>query len=841
MSKIWSFHGGIHPAENKQQSLQRPLESLPLPARLIVPLQQHIGAPSTPLVSAGEQVLKGQQIAEPTGFVSTYLHAPTSGTVVAVVEHAVPHPSGLSAPCIVIEPDGEERWVELETCDDFRALDKHELAERIRHAGIAGMGGAGFPTQIKLHLADDHIVNTLIVNGVECEPYITADDMLMRERADEIIGGIEIAAHLLNPTHILVGIEDNKPEATRAMTVAARSSALNIEVVILPTKYPSGGERQLVKLLTGVEVPHGKIPADIGIVVQNVGTLYAVNQAVHFGKPLISRITPLTGDALAAPGNREVLIGTPIADLLRHAEVQPSKLQRLIMGGPMMGFALETDAIPVIKTSNCIIAASADEFPPSPPAQNCIRCGACEQVCPAELLPQQLHWFAKGKEYDKALRFNLLDCIECGACSFVCPSNIPLVQYYRHAKGEIRREQAEQRKAEQARIRFEARNARLEQEKADKEWRRKARAESAAQEQAIRKDKAEQPATLDPEAALKALKTAAAVARTKVKKAEKALQAARDAGENDLSALQAELEAQQRHQHEAQTALELAEQAAPAKAPDLKELKLAAATARTKVSKTEKALADAEAKGLPSADKLRASLDGLRAKAEAAQQALDAAEQATPAAAPPAAPAATPDLKALKSAAAIARTKLKKALKARDEGDDSAELEALIATLETQVAAAETALQQADSAPAAAPADAAIPDLKALKSATAIARTKLKKALKARDEGDASAELAAHIATLETQVTEAEAALQQAESAPAAAPADVAAPDLKALKSAAAIARTKVKKAEKALATASAAEQSPLQAELEQLQAKATAAEDAFNAAQNAAPTTESP
>ncbi|WP_210396060.1 electron transport complex subunit RsxC [Motiliproteus sediminis] len=763
MSKIWSFHGGIHPPENKQQSLQRPLEALPLPSRLVLPLQQHIGAPASPLVKVGDRVLKGQPIAEPTGFVSAYLHAPTSGTVVDLVDHSVPHPSGMTAPCVVIEPDGEERWIELQGVDDYRSLEKHELAERIRHAGIAGMGGAGFPTEIKLHLSDDHIINTLIINGVECEPYITADDMLMRERADEIIGGIEIAAHLLTPTHVLMGIEDNKPEAARAMTEAARRSRIDIEVVVVPTKYPSGGERQLVKLLTGVEVPSGKIPADIGIVVQNVGTLAAVYNAVHFGKPLISRITTITGEAASRPGNREVLIGTPISDLLAHAGVDPNRLTRLVMGGPMMGYALGNANVPLIKTSNCIIAGAADEFPPAPPAQNCIRCGACEQVCPAELLPQQLHWFAKGREYDKALNFNLLDCIECGACSYVCPSNIPLVQYYRHAKGEIRREQAEQRKAEQARIRFEARNERLEREKTEKEARRKARAEAAAKAQAAKKDDAVTSAPkADPEAALKAAKTAAAVARTKLKKAEKALQIARDSGESDLAALEAEVSAQQQKVAASEAALKAAESTAPAKTPDIKELKLAAATARTKVTKTEKALADAEAKALPSAEKLRSSLATLRSKADAAQHALAAAEQsARPAAPAEATAAATADLKQLKSNAAILRTKLKKARKAIEAGDSSAELAQQVTELEPQLASAEQALAaaQAQQPPHTGP------DLKALKSAVAIARTKVKKAQKALDEAGDNDDLRAELAQLQQQAAAADAALEAAQQA----------------------------------------------------------------------------
>ncbi|MFT6916761.1 MAG: electron transport complex protein RnfC [Motiliproteus sp.] len=655
MSRIWSFHGGVHPPENKRLSLKRPLERLPLPKRLILPLQQHIGAPSMPLVSVGDRVLKGQVIAEPAGHISVYLHAPTSGTVTAIGNYPVPHPSSMDGPCIQIEPDGEDLWIAHQGVEDFRSLDQAQLTRIIRQAGIAGMGGAGFPTSVKLHLSDDHIVNTLIINAAECEPYITADDTLMRERADAVIGGIEIAAHLIRPTHCLIGIEDNKPEAAMALIRAARNSSRDIEVVVVPTKYPSGGEKQLIQLLTGVEVPSGKLPAHIGIVVQNVGTMAAVYSAVRHGEPLISRITTLAGDALARPGNVEVLLGTPIHELLLHAGVDSKQLSRLVMGGPMMGYTLDTDQVPIIKTSNCVIAATAEEFPQPPAAQNCIRCGLCEQACPADLLPQQLFWFAKGKEFDKALSHNLMDCIECGACAYVCPSNIPLVQYYRFAKGEIRRDQSDKQNAEQARIRFEARQQRLEQEKQDKADKRKARAAEAASAQAKRKEalpKESSPSTsvasdqAAPAPTLIELKIAAAKLRTQVGKTETALADALAKELPGAEKLQLALDALRIKSEQAQVALQQLENSIippvqspaaqspaeepsqpPSSAPDLQALKIAAARVRTQVSKTETALAAARAKELPSADTLDAALAKLRAKALTAEQALADAQQ----------------------------------------------------------------------------------------------------------------------------------------------------------------------------------------------------------------------
>ncbi len=481
MRKIFGFHGGIHPPENKHQSMAGVIELAGIPAQLTLPLSQHIGAPASVVVAVGERVLKGQLIAQAKGFVSVPLHAPTSGIVSAIEDRLIAHPSGLTAPCIVIDTDGKDEWVEHVGTADFESLEPAELINCIREAGIAGMGGAGFPSAVKLSVKPDTKITTLILNGTECEPYITADDILMRERADQIIRGANILSHILKPDEVLIGVEDNKPEGITALRAAAQGS--NIEIVSFPTKYPSGGEKQLIEILTGKQVPSGGLPSDLGIVCQNVGTAVAIANAIDKGEPLISRITTVTGKGVSTPGNFEVLLGTPMSFLLERAAYQSEINNRLIMGGPMMGFTTPDADVPIVKTTNCILAPTEDELPTPPPAQACIRCGLCAEACPATLLPQQLFWFSQGKEFEKLEAHNLFDCIECGACSWVCPSNIPLVQYYRNSKAEIIQTRQENEKSEQSRVRFEAREQRLIKQAAEREEKRAAR-KKAAEERA---------------------------------------------------------------------------------------------------------------------------------------------------------------------------------------------------------------------------------------------------------------------------------------------------------------------------------------------------------------------
>ncbi|OWL90422.1 electron transport complex subunit RsxC [Halopseudomonas aestusnigri] len=698
--RIWDIPGGIHPQENKLQSLGHGIETPPLPRELIVPLQQHIGARAEPCVAVGDKVLKGQLIAEASGFVSCPLHAPTSGTVTAIGPAPYPHASGLEEWAIRIEADGEDRWCELDPISDFRALEPAALLDIIRASGISGLGGAGFPTAVKLKARPEQKIHTLIVNGTECEPYITADDSAMRYRAEQIVSGIEVLMHILRPEQVLIGIEDNKPEAIEAMRAAVGERPM--QVVVFPTKYPSGGEKQLIQILTGKEVPSGGLPADLGMVCQNVGTLLAIHDAVVLGQPLIKRITTLTGDALSHPTNVEALIGTPIRELLTFAGLQPEKLYRLVMGGPMMGFTLQSMDAPIVKTTNCLLAGSKAELPPPPPAQPCIRCGLCAEACPASLLPQQLHFFALGKDYDQLKRQNLFDCIECGACSYVCPSSIPLVQYYRAAKSEIRALDLQQHKADHSRQRFEHRQERLQREAEQKERDRIARAEKAARLKAAKEAEAAKQADSDaavpaadapaPKAGgltpeQKQLKIAAATAQMALKKAQKQLTA-----NPDNADLQAQIPQLEQAAREAQEAFDKAQgevsnqPAAPAPQAagedDAKKLKIEAAMLRAALKKAERAAGDN-----PS-DQQQAEIAKLREQAEAAE----ARVPATAAAKKP----VDETLKQAKLDLAMARAATRKTERALAESPDDADLQAQLATQQQALSAAEKALHEAE-------------------------------------------------------------------------------------------------------------------------------------------------
>jgi electron transport complex protein RnfC len=509
MSSAFDFPGGIHPPERKRLSNQAALSDAPLPSRVILPLQQHSGQAASPCVMPGDWVKAGSVIANREGMISSNLHASISGAVAEV-----------SATHITIEGDGRDDWQRLPTLD-WRHAEPAVLLERLNDSGIVGLGGAGFPTHIKARVVEQHTIQTLVINAAECEPYITADDLTLRHYAREVLEGAQIMAKLCGAPHIVIGIEDNKPEAVDALRHALQhalpdSQPITFALTVIPTRYPSGGERQLIKKLLDLDVPSGGLPADVGVLCHNPGTLLAVLHAVRDGQPLVARVVTLTGEAIAQPGNRWVRLGTSVKYLLEQAGLNHAALHQVIQGGPMMGSVLLTLDTPVTKLTNCLIAATLEELPPSPAESPCIRCGECESVCPVALLPQQLHWYARAKDDTKMQRYHLFDCIECGACSYVCPSHIPLVDDYREAKSRIRLQRIEAVKAEHAKHRFEFRQARLAREEAEKQARREAR-------QAQPRRTSINPAASSEKVDVRGLRIAHAAAKASVKKAEKTL------------------------------------------------------------------------------------------------------------------------------------------------------------------------------------------------------------------------------------------------------------------------------------------------------------------------------
>ncbi|HCG8847901.1 TPA: electron transport complex subunit RsxC [Vibrio parahaemolyticus] len=654
---LWDFPGGVHPAENKKQSNKADLVRASIPAEIILPLKQHIGKAGNLLVSVGEHVLKGQALTQSeTGF-TVPVHAPTSGTITAIEPRTVAHPSGLSELCAVITPDGQDTWCEKSPIADYTQESADALIDIIRLAGISGMGGAGFPTAKKIQsgIARTEI---LIVNAAECEPYITADDKLMQEHAEELIQGIEIVEHILKPKLTIIGIEDNKPDAIKAL----ESAALNKDIVIrvIPTKYPSGGEKQLIKILTNKEVPSGSIPADIGILVQNVGSLYSIKRAIIDGEPMIERVVTLTGKTFKQPRNVWALLGTPVQALLDEFGYKADKkLQRLIMGGPMMGFTLPHSQVPITKTANCILAPTRHEISAHQYEMECIRCGQCAEACPASLLPQQLQWHAKAEEYDKLEELNLKDCIECGACAFVCPSEIPLVQYYRQAKAEIRTRTQEAEAAERAKLRFEEKKARMEREKAERENRFKKAADDRRKEMkstggddaiaaAIARVKAQK--SNEDNKAEPAVKpaVAAAIAKAKAKQAAAAKVGATEPDNSEMAKLREE---RKRLARERKAEKEQSE--TPANNADDKKSAVAAAIARAKAKKAQQ---EENASEEPEDKKAAVAAAIARAKARKAQQETESQPVEETAS-----QELTEDPKKAAVAAAIARAKARKA------------------------------------------------------------------------------------------------------------------------------------------------------------------------------------
>jgi electron transport complex protein RnfC len=465
MRTLFPFHGGVHPPTHKDESTRTPIAQTPLPSKLVIPLSQHVGNRAVPIVQVGEHVLKGQKIGRPEGKLSSAVHASTSGTVTAIDMQLVAHHSGLLDLCVTILPDGKDEWI-AHCGVDIAQTTHSDLRHLLRKAGVVGLGGAVFPSDLKTD-AHHHKIKSLVINGAECEPYITCDDMLMRERATDIVRGANLLRELLHAEEVLIGIEDNKPEAIAAMHLAVEQDKHGkMEVLSVPTMYPSGGAKQLIRILTGIEVAAGVRSTEMGVQCFNVATAYSAWRALAHGEPLLSRIVTVTGNVTDAQ-NFDVLIGTPLDELVALAGSKPDT-NRHIMGGPMMGVDLPAGTAGITKATNCIIESSPKLFPPQPPALPCIRCTRCADVCPAELQPQDLYWFAKSNNFGKTEEFHLFDCIECGACAYVCPSNIPLVQYYRYAKSEIHERERDKKAADLARERHEYRQLRIERDKQEK-------------------------------------------------------------------------------------------------------------------------------------------------------------------------------------------------------------------------------------------------------------------------------------------------------------------------------------------------------------------------------------
>ena len=473
---LYRFHGGVFPRYNKELSLSHPLVTDFIPNTLVLPLQQHVGVSTEPLVKPGDYVLKNQLLANTEKGLAAPIHAPTSGKIIAIEPRTLPHASGLSGLSIVLESDQKDQAIENSLEVDGATPDTPDKLKALVHkAGIVGMGGAGFPTFAKIPSQPGQI-KYLLINGAECEPFITCDDILMQTRAEDIVQGAMIVAQSLGIKHILCGIEDNKAKAIKAMQKAAKNTDVQINVVA--TAYPMGGQTQLTQELTGIELPAHTHAIDVGVLMMNVATFAAIYQAVVQGNPLTSRYITVSGLGLNKPFNIDARLGTSFKELALLADPKTPLDYPLIKGGPMMGIEMQSNEVPVIKTTNCILAT-----PPEPMEEPmpCIRCGECMDACPVNLLPQQLYWHSRSHEFDKVESLKVFDCIECGCCSFVCPSHIPLVQYYRFAKSEIKHIKQEEATAELAKKRHEFRQERLEREKREREARIKAKKEAVKQ------------------------------------------------------------------------------------------------------------------------------------------------------------------------------------------------------------------------------------------------------------------------------------------------------------------------------------------------------------------------
>lgn len=512
MTQPYTIAGGIKiDSSNKLASTQKPVYRLPLPDTLWIPLRQNYGVPPKCIVKLGDRVLRYQTLAIPNDIISSPVHAPTSGIVEAITDHPIPHVSGLPDRCIVLKVDHLDESIDVEPID-WENAEPLVIRQWIRDAGVVGLGGAVFPADIKIHPPTE----ILVINGAECEPYISCDDMLMRTYADEIIQGTLVLQATCQSSKIIIGIEDDKPEAIRSMRAAIDRlpAPCDIQVKAIPARYPSGYAKQLIYLVTGINVPSDARSYDYGVQCFNVATTYSVYKAVIKGEPQISRLVTVTGD-VESPRNYEVAIGTPMDYVLSFSKMKNS-MASVVMGGPMMGFPVQSLSTPIVKASSCLLVLPDDFLANKREEIACIRCGACAAVCPVSLSPYLMQAYIKGDRLDRAEKTHLFDCIECGCCSYVCPSNIPLVQYFKYAKDAVYAQRSEKKASEKAKINFEKKQARLaliEKEKAEK----LAKAKALAAEKAAQKV-AESPETVSAEKAA----IAEALERVRQKRAVKA-------------------------------------------------------------------------------------------------------------------------------------------------------------------------------------------------------------------------------------------------------------------------------------------------------------------------------
>ncbi|MEG1582768.1 MAG: electron transport complex subunit RsxC [Cetobacterium sp.] len=431
--KFFGFKGGVHPPENKIQTENQAIETLKAPKMVYISLLQHIGVPLTPCVQVGDRVLKGQIIADSEAFLSVPVHATVSGTVKKIEN--LPFPLMGNVQTIVIENDDQEEWESLRKVENWKEASKEDLLSIIREKGIVGLGGAAFPTHIKLNPPSDTKIDALLLNGAECEPYLNSDNRVMIEEPQKVVEGIKIMKHILKVETVVIGIEDNKREAIEVMKKACEGTG--IEVMPLKTMYPQGGEKSLIKAILNKEVPSGKLPSAVGVVVNNTTTAAAIYDAVVNGLPLLDKVVTITGKAIAEPKNLRAIIGTPISDLLENCGYKEDEAEKIVMGGPMMGMAQFTLEVPVIKGTSGLLALTKEETNYCKP-KACIGCGKCVDACPMSLEPIMYARFAAFSQWEEMANYHLMDCIECGSCSYICPSNRPLTEAIKIGKAKLR-------------------------------------------------------------------------------------------------------------------------------------------------------------------------------------------------------------------------------------------------------------------------------------------------------------------------------------------------------------------------------------------------------------------